>query len=355
MSDLDGAPPEFFQSRSLAVQLAAMLSQFVTGCVPRNAARMGFIYNANTERSGKTLLCKLAIIPVNGKMPVQTWTKREEDLRKAADAEMLGGARAIVYDNVRGHIQSQVVEALMTSATWTGRVLGRTEMFEATNNATVFLTGNDCTVSPDMAHRCLICDLFLEEADVQEHQVKDPISDVWLKRPENRFKILSALWGIVRYWNDAGRPKPSGRLRVGFEEWCNVVAGIVEFAGFGDCLAQPEVEKDVNTEATDVRLLVQELIKQGEPEARRLEYSFQEITDTAYALGVCGWVLEGKEIEGHYILTRRSQIKFGKLVRKYAPLKPDSRRFTVGASKVVRIHCTSKNQNRRYIIEKVTP
>jgi hypothetical protein len=291
-------------------------------------------------------------MPVNGKMAVQTWTKKEEDLRKAADAEMLRSARYIVYDNVRGHIQSQVIEALMTSAAWTGRVLGRTEMFEATNNATVFLTGNDCTVGPDMAHRCLICDLFVEEADVQEHQVKDPISDVWLMRRENRFKILSALWGIVRSWDAAGRPKPSGRARVGFEEWCNVIAGIVEFAGFGDCLAEPEVEKDVNTEASDVRTLIQELIKQGEDGARRLEYSFQEIINTSHEAGVCSWALEGKETDGRYILTHKSEIKFGKLLRKYAPLKPDVRKFRISASEVVRIHCTSRNQNRRYIIER---
>ena len=127
--------------------------------------------------------------------------------------------------------------------------------------ATIFFTGNDCTVSPDMANRCLVCDLFVEEANVQERHVIDPISDDWLMRRENRSKILSALFGLVRHWNAAGRPKPSGRLRVGFERWCNIYGGIVEFAGFGDCLAEPEVEKDVNTEATDMRVLVLELLK----------------------------------------------------------------------------------------------
>ena len=112
-----------------------------------------------------------------------------------------------------------------------------------------------------MANRCLVCDLFVEEANVQERQVIDPISDGWLMRCENRFKILSAIFGLVRYWNAAGRPTPRGRLRVGFEHWCNIYGGIVEFAGFGDCLAEPEVGKDVNTEATDMRVLVLELLK----------------------------------------------------------------------------------------------
>src|SRR5207249_8486407 len=130
LSDLDGASPDFFQSRSLSVQIAAMVSQAHPGLLPAHASRMGYIYNSNTERSGKTLLCKIALIPFHGKMAVQTWTKKEEDLRKAIDAEMLGGACYIVFDNVRGHIQSASIEALMTNPTWTGRVLGRTEMFQ---------------------------------------------------------------------------------------------------------------------------------------------------------------------------------------------------------------------------------
>ena len=352
LSDLDGASPDFFQSRSLSVQIAAMVSQAHPGLLPAHASRMGYIYNSNTERSGKTLLCKISLMPFHGKMAVQTWTKKEEDLRKAIDAEMLGGARYIVFDNVRRHIQSASIEALMTNPTWTGRVLGRTEMFQVRNQATIFFTGNDCTVSPDMAHRCLVCDLFVEEANVQERQVIDPISDDWLMRRENRFKILSALFGLVRYWNAAGRPKPSGRLRVGFERWCNIYAGIVEFAGFGDCLAEPEVEKDVNTEAADMRVLVLELLKKGEESVRRLEFSFQQIVNTAHEAGVCGWALEGKEEHGDFILTHKSEIKFGKLLRKYAPLKPDVRRFRISASEVVQIHCTSRNQNRRYIIER---
>ena len=97
--------------------MAAMASQAHPNLLPAHASRVGFIYRANTERSGKTLLCKLALIPFYGKMAVQTWTKKEEDLRKAIDAEMLGGARYIVFDNVRGHIQSPSIEALMTNTT----------------------------------------------------------------------------------------------------------------------------------------------------------------------------------------------------------------------------------------------
>lgn len=354
MPQSDDTPEHFFQSRSLAVQVAAMLSQFAIGCLPRHSLRLGFIYNANTERSGKTLLAKLAIVAVSGKMAAQSWTKKDEDLRKAIDAEVLRASRYIVFDNVKGHIQSQILEAFMTSSNWTGRVLGKTQMFEAENTATLFFTGNDCTVSPDMSNRCLIVDLYVDEADVQARAIESPINDSWLMQKENRFKILSALWAIVRYWDHAGRPKPTGRVRVGFEEWCVVIAGMVEFAGFGDCLAEPDIEKDPNTEQGDTKALVKLLMMPdaGEPQATHLEFTFQEIVNAAHEAGLFGWVLDGKEDKGNYDLNHKSESSFGKLLRKFAPLI-GQRRFRFDG-KVVLFRCTGKNRQRRYVLDLVS-
>jgi len=237
----DSTPEKFYQSRSLAVQVAAMLSQFAMEILPSHSLLPGFIYNANTEASGKSILTKLAIVPVSGKMAAQSSTEKDEDLRKAIDSEVLRGSRYIVLDNVTGRIQSQIIEGFMTSPTWCGRVLGKTQMFQAENKATVFFTGNDCMLSPDVANRCLTVDLYIDEDDVQARTIAAPINDSWLMRRANRLKILSALWTIVRDWDQAGHPKPSGRVRVGFEAWCNLVAGMVEFAGFGDCLAEPKI------------------------------------------------------------------------------------------------------------------
>lgn len=349
----DSTPEEFYQSRSLAVQIAAMLSQFAIGCLPRHSLRLGFIYNANTERSGKTLLVKLAIVAVSGKMAAQSWTKKDEDLRKAIDAEVLRASRYIVFDNVKGHIQSQIIEAFMTSSNWTGRVLGKTQMFEAENTATLFFTGNDCTVSPDMANRCLIVDLYVDEADVQARTISQPINDSWLMERENRFKILSALWAIVRHWVDAGCQKPSGRVRVGFDEWCDVIAGMVEFAGFGDCLALPAIEKDPNTETGDVRALVKILVtpETGEEPANHYEFTWQQLVNAAHEAGLFGWVLDGKESEGNYVLNHKADSSFGKLVAKFAPLT-GVRTFRLGVQ-VWHFWRTGKNRQRRYVLEMV--
>lgn len=342
----------FRQSRSQAAQLAGMLSQFAIGCVPANALRMGFAVTANAQRSGKSLLTKLMIVPVNGKMALQSWTKNDEELKKVIDSELLRASNYVVFDNVKGMVQSQVVESAMTTPTWTGRVLGKSEMFEAAVTASFYFTGNQIKMSSDMANRCLFVDLYVEEADVQERTIDTPIDDSWLMEESNRHDILTALWTLVREWDKAGRPKPTGKSRMGFEKWCDVIAGIVEFAGFGDCLApRSDLEEGGDNESKDSAKLIaalsdaevwvttQQAQKLGLSDMMdisefpsRLEYTFAELTNIAASEGLFDWALHGKvttDIDDNFLsieLDDKSNSTFGKLVAKYFPQPPQDTR-----------------------------
>jgi hypothetical protein len=352
------------QSRSQDVQIAAMLSQFGVGLIPKDAQRLGFIYNANSQRSGKTLLAKMAIVPTNGMMATQSWNPKEEELRKVLDAEVLRASRYIVFDNVRGHIASQVLEGFFTAPIWTGRILGKSQMYTSQNTASIFITGNYITVSPDMNFRCLTCDLFVEEANVLDRQIKTPIDDAWLMSPKNRKDMLSAMWAIVRHWDAAGHPKASQHLRQGFERWCETFAGLTMFAGFGNPLLPPsEGELGVDNETTDMRSLVQTMAQEIlSGEQRRTEFTFQNVVNLAHQAGLFDWILDGKESEGNYVLKPDANSKFGKLMKKYAPLVTDQKgprfrlwRFDTDVGrKAVRTSCTGKDKQRRYVVEQPT-
>ena len=366
-------PPGYFQSRSQAVQVAAMLSQFAINCVPRDSLRMAFVFNANAHRSGKSLLCKMAVVPVNGKMASQSYTSKDEDLRKVIDAEMIRASNYITFDNVKTKVQSQVIEALMTAVTWTGRILSRSEMFDATNTATLYFTGNQIKMSGDLQARCLFVDLRVEEANAQERRVEAPIDDSWLMKTENRRAILTALWTIVREWDKAGRPKPKSKTRLGFEQWCDVIAGMVEFAGFGDCLAEPKLEDAGDNEEMQMNAFVHYLAqkevwvtsahadKLGRTEIAtaelpgRLEYSFQELADLALNEGHFDWILEGEETKDlddrvTIKLNSRGASRFAALLRTYAPTK-ETRSFPLAADRRVRFSCTGQNRAKRYVLD----
>ncbi|MFZ4695455.1 MAG: hypothetical protein ACOYMV_10045 [Verrucomicrobiia bacterium] len=339
------------QSRSQAVQVAAMLSQFANRFIPSDASKMGFIWNANTPRSGKTLLAKLAAGPPNGgRVMIQSWNSKDEELRKVLDAEVLRASNYILFDNIRGHLASQIIEGFFTAPIWSGRVLGRTEMFDAVNSITIFMTGNDCTVGTDMAYRCLICDLFVEEANARDRKkIVNLIDDPWLSDPKNRSAILSALFAIMRYWDAAGRPPPTGLLRSGWEAWGTIIGGMVQFAGFGDCLAEPILDTAGDTETADVRTLVKLLYGDMQPGDSQVEFQFQRIVNLCYQEGLFDWMIDGKKDDDDFILKPESSSRLGKMLRRYAPVE-GRRVFKLETDLRVGLKVTGKNRHRRYIL-----
>ncbi len=356
-------------SRSMAVHLSAMFNQFAGRLVPRDVPRMGYIYDSNNQGSGKSLLCATAIVPANGRMATQAWNSKDEELKKTLDAETLRAARYICFDNVRAFVSSQVLEGFMTASDHTGRLLGKTQMFEAANAATVFITGNNLSVSADIKRRTLQVSLFVAEADVQARQVQHPIDVHWLRDPGHRRDIQNALSAIIRGWFDAGKPMATQNLRVGYEHWCSVFGGLVQFAGFGDPLAIVEDDDDdMDNEAADMRVLIKvmaESLLSGEQD--HVEHSYQAVVNMAHDNGLFEWILDGKEVEtteGPYtkkdfMLKADAHSKFGKLMKRWAPAAGDAkgpkfRIFRLGkadGSQIVRTSSTGRAGRRRYILE----
>ena len=169
------------------------------------------------------------------------------------------------------------------------------ETFEGQNNAVILITGNNCSLGSDVQERVLICDLYVESADRQERETdiatEDIRDDVWLAAPENRRMILSSLWAIVRHWNAAGRPPATGRARRGFDVWCRAIGGMVEFAGFGDPLARPNLESCGDSESEDFA----ELVRIASDGRRTNELTFQEVVHILWEHGLLPWCIHGRE------------------------------------------------------------
>ena len=70
------------RERATAVAIAAMLTLFVFNIFPRGTLRPGFLYTANAEGGGKTLLGRLAIVPRVGFTPIGSLPEQEEEIEK---------------------------------------------------------------------------------------------------------------------------------------------------------------------------------------------------------------------------------------------------------------------------------
>lgn len=352
IADQDGGGVRI-ECRSMAVQVAAMISQFAAAMVPWPTARMGFIFNANSQRSGKTLLAKMALIPLHGSFEAQSWKSKEEDLQKVVDAEMLMAASYICFDNVKSYVGSPALEGLMTAPEWKGRVLGKTEMFVAKNRMTLFITGNDLNVSPDMNHRSLLCDLFVPQGDVQERSVKKVIDDKWLMDLKNRRDILSALWAIVRDWHTAGMPLASKnfgyKTRLGFENWGDIIGGMVAHAGFGNCLEPVKLENAGDSEDRNIRALVAQLAERifdDEP----VKFTFQQLINICHENDIFARDLDGSLKDGDFKLKPKANSSFAKKLLRYAPAK-QPRIYRLDKDTSVYFSNEGEARERRYIVE----
>ena len=329
--------------RSRAVTVAGMLSVFAGGLLPKGALRPCFIFLANAEGAGKSLLMKVCTVPTLGYAPTGSMPKDEDEMRKRIATTVMEARPVLTLDNVKGHLSSESLEGFLTSQTWTDRILGQSKSFSGDNLTSVFVTGNGCTVSPDLRRRSLFVELFSKELRPEDRQFGQVLEVPRLL--EIRPEILSALWAFVREWDQAGRPRPR-KINSSFPEWSAVIGGITQFANFGCPLDTPQIEGAADTNAEDMAKLV-EALADG---AVRRSLEFLSLVKVSQDLGLFDWclppdaVLEGepKEMDKD---ARKIKKTFSSLLKKYD-------RRIIGA---YRFLVVGKGHQRLYEIKKEAP
>ncbi len=334
-----------------AIQVASMLSFYGALLLPLNAERINFAFKANKHRSGKTLLIKVAIVPVMGMCPVSPWPETPDALIQLLNSTVNDGLGCLVIDDITGHVRSSALNSFLTANWWTFRGMHTQSTKTGQKQAVAFLSGHEMTLQADLEGRFLECRLHVEEADSHAHRVPNPINERWLARPEQRADICSALYSIIVHWDRAGRPRGK-TVKPGFEDWCQVYGGMTEFAGFGDpCETRPDEQRSDN-EYSDMAALVAELLKDFdfEEDERVKEYGFAELLERCVSKNLLTWKIDGRwrSVEGkgsHYEATKKTESALGWLFAD----KYGGTTFVV-AGKKVRFGKTGKNRNRKYTV-----
>lgn len=316
--------------RSKAVAVAMMLTLYAAQVIPEGALRPCFIVTKNAEGAGATTLVLCAVVPVLGAMPCGVKTDEDAETRKALTAVVREARTVIVLDNQKSRLSSAALEAFISSPHWSDRILGENTTFTGPNLATVFVTANGCTVSPDMRRRSLFAELHLEAERAEDREFKRSLDLPTLlqMRPQS----LAALWAIVRHWDAKGRPAPS-RSHSAFPSWAKSVGGAVEVAGFGCCLESPKVAVAVDPDADDMRGLVAAM---GES-AKRL--TFSELVDLARLQG-CFETIIGTEGDLKHV----ERSRMAKLLARYDSRLVGDHRFVI----------EGKGHGRKFRVDSVT-
>ena len=312
-------------SRALAVWIAALLTPFVLGMLEREDLVPMFLFAANKQGSGKSLLIKIILWALYGRPSALQFGKDEEELRKVLDTEALANQPFLFFDNIKRAISSNSIDMWATQPTWKGRRMQTQSGFEVAKQSVILLSANHPTPDKDADRRTIFCELFTEHADIQNRSFSRVINDAYLKRPEVRNDILSAAWSLVLHWDRSGRPR-GPRSLASFESWASLVGGICHAAGLPDPLDRSESVVAGDEDSKDmkelVRLLAHELLEKiradeadderphDEEAARAAEFEFDRVVEICEKADLFVKKIERRDEK----LTRSSRISMGRLL-----------------------------------------
>jgi hypothetical protein len=354
-------------SRSKAVHLANMLSLYGAGLLDELNKRLHFVYVANAQRSGKTLLAQAAVVPIFGPAKTKSLPKDETELRKMLATAAFQNAPYFFLDDLEGMLKSTALNAFMTAATYSDRMFNSQEDRDARKQTVVIITGNNLGLSTDIANRTLRCQLYTDEFDAQARTIKREIDEEYLARPAIRRALLSACWAFVRAWNEAGRPKgraQGGRVLKGFEAWCDIFGGIVLHAGFGDPIeAPPSDDFSGDTEGSDMDTLVRSLVYYMDNQIasdgqtlKRHDFTFDDLVEAAVEQDCFTWMIQGqkriiKKNDGEELVKMDLNPGSKSALGKMFSAKYGGRKFRMPDGRVAKFGHRGRNRHRRYEVE----
>lgn len=217
-----------------------------------------FCFTATSPGSGKGLAVETANIIVRGRdaatMPPVQGSGGEDESRKRITALLMQGVASINLDNWTKPIGGESMNALLTTTEWTDRVLGRSETVTLPARITLAATGNNLSVAGDMTRRSLLIQL---DAGVERPELRKFKETNLLHRvQQDRAALLTALFTILKGYQQAGSPGNDVNLLGRFEQWTAAVCGPIRWLGFPDPLESQERLREQDPEADNLKQLL---------------------------------------------------------------------------------------------------
>lgn len=231
----------FADTASKTHAIMAMITPFIrpmVGLMPL------FLVTAPTEGSGKSLLAQLCGLIAEGyHITSITAPSDDDEWRKRITSTLMESPSVILLDNVND-LDSPSLASALTSNVWTDRHLGLSKNISVPNNAVWFASGNNPTISAEMARRCVPIRLVPDTERPGERKFRHP--DIERHVIEHRDELIGALMSIVYHWT---QERTMVDVSMGsYQRWASAAASIAASAGYHEALTNREV---MRTEESD--------------------------------------------------------------------------------------------------------
>lgn len=182
---------------------------------------------AHQPGSGKSLLARI-MRDVHGGVFRADMPPTEEEMGKSIGGILSQTTAPVVqFDNVTTTLRSAILTALLTTATYSSRLLGSSNSVTMTNDRVWTITGNNLSLGGDLTRRTLMITI--------DPGVPNPEDRTGFKLniPEyvsaNRGQILADLLTMIRGWILAGSPAEPPSSSDDYAHWTTTVRGILEY------------------------------------------------------------------------------------------------------------------------------
>ncbi len=221
------------------------------------------IIDASKRGSGKSLLADAASVLTRGiKASRMFYTNDDVEMDKRITSLALAGEQVVLIDNVVGKLASPPLDAAVTADSYTGRMLGKTEMPSMSIKIVWFVTGNGLIIGADTARRAIVARLEPDTDRPEEREGPRP-GQRW-KYPhlldyilEHRAELLGCALTVVRAYLAAGKPNQGLKPMGSFEAWGSVIRSAIVWAGAPDPCETVKEARDADAEDYALRRMVQ--------------------------------------------------------------------------------------------------
>jgi hypothetical protein len=240
------------RAHAVALLLLPFCRDLIAGHTPLH------LFEAPSPGTGKTLMLHVVTYPAAGRPPaLMTECVSEEEWRKRITAKMAEGPAVFAIDNVRRRLDSAALSSLLTTEVWEDRWLGQSKMVRFPVRAAFAATGNNPSVSNELARRTVRIRLDSgEERPWLRNDFRHENLVTWVAA--NRAELVWAALTLIQTWIVEGKPTGMAQRLGMFEEWSEVIGGVLEVAGIAGFLSNTsEFYQDADVEAAAANALVQ--------------------------------------------------------------------------------------------------
>ena len=221
-------------ANAIGLLLTPFVRPMITGPVPFH------VIDSPQAGTGKSLLASVIHIVATGRnAPTGIERFDPSEAGKAITAILLEAPPIVLLDNISRHLMSGPFAAVLTADVWKDRVLGQSKMVTVENRTVWMATANNLTLSSELRRRAveIRLDAKMERPD-ERSGFRHSDLKAWTRA--NRAALVCACLTIIRNWFALRRPVAPMKPLGSFEDWSQIIGGILAAAQIEGFLSNAE-------------------------------------------------------------------------------------------------------------------